>query len=195
MKYPTTTEKQLLHDIKQLIEKSKQAIISNVNAELVALNWNIGKLIKSEIIVNKRSEYGEQIVATVSQQLTLEVGRGYTVSALFRMIKFFETFPDFEIVATLSQHLGWSHFIELIPLNDPLKKDPLHLHPSFLIKLAAEIKVSHALMKLFEILNCVVKFLEAVGASIFDIVHVKRQKLIGNGSIRPHLHIMVDDTL
>jgi hypothetical protein len=32
-------------------------------------------------------------------------------------------FADCEIVSTLSKQLGWSHFVEIIPLQDPLKRD------------------------------------------------------------------------
>ena len=71
----------------------------------------------------KRAEYGEQIVATLSPQLTAEYGQGFAERNLFRMIQFAEVFPDGEIVATLSRQLGWSHFVELIPLDDPLKRD------------------------------------------------------------------------
>src|SRR5262245_11967844 len=39
------------------------------------------------------------------------------------MIKFAELFTDSRIVAALSQQLGWSHFIEIIPIKDPLKRD------------------------------------------------------------------------
>jgi predicted nuclease of restriction endonuclease-like (RecB) superfamily len=39
------------------------------------------------------------------------------------MIQFARTYPDREIVAALSRQLGWSHFIELLPLDDPLKRD------------------------------------------------------------------------
>lgn len=39
------------------------------------------------------------------------------------MIQFYELFPDSEIVATMSRQLGWSHFIELIPISDPLKRE------------------------------------------------------------------------
>jgi len=120
---PLNTDLLLFSNIKDLIAKAKDSVISKANSELVLLNWNIGKLIKSQIMMDERSEYGEKIVATLSQQLSLEFGRGYTVSALFRMIKFFEAFPDFEIVATLSPQLGWSHFIELIPITDPLKRE------------------------------------------------------------------------
>jgi predicted nuclease of restriction endonuclease-like (RecB) superfamily len=39
------------------------------------------------------------------------------------MIRFAECFPKEKIVATLSQQLGWSHFKEIIPLDDDLKRD------------------------------------------------------------------------
>jgi len=39
------------------------------------------------------------------------------------MVRFAETFPGQAIVAALSQQLGWSHFIEIIPLDDPLQRE------------------------------------------------------------------------
>ena len=65
-----------------------------------------------EILQGERAEYGKQIVATLSQQLTSEYGRGFSYSALTRMVKFAEVFHDPEIVATLSRQLSWSHFRE-----------------------------------------------------------------------------------
>ena len=38
------------------------------------------------------------------------------------MIKLSGRFPDFEKVATLSQQLTWSHFVEILPINDELKE-------------------------------------------------------------------------
>jgi len=113
----------LISTIKEMVEQAKDNVVLNVNSELVLLNWKIGKLIKSHILMNERSEYGEKIVATLSQQLSVEFGRGFATSNLFRMIKFFEAFPNYEIVATLSPQLGWSHFVELIPMTDPLKRE------------------------------------------------------------------------
>jgi len=39
------------------------------------------------------------------------------------MTQFAEVFPDKRIVATLSQQLGWSHFVELLPLKKHLQRD------------------------------------------------------------------------
>ena len=54
---------------------------------------------------------------TLSQQLTEKFGKGYTYSALTRIIKVAGAYTE-EIFATLSQTLSWSHFIELVSIED-----------------------------------------------------------------------------
>jgi len=39
------------------------------------------------------------------------------------MIRFVEVFSDLKIVQTLTGQLGWSHFVQIIALDDPLKRD------------------------------------------------------------------------
>ncbi len=90
---------------------------------MVLLYWSIGKRIRVDILQEKRAGYGERIVQTLSAQLTAEYGRGYGRRNLFQLVRFAEVFPDPEIVSTLSKQLSWSHFVEIIPLDDPLKRD------------------------------------------------------------------------
>lgn len=116
-------ELQLIPTIKKLVVGARETIIRSANSELVMLNWSIGRVIKVDIQKYGRADYGEQIVATVSQQLTLDCGRGFTKTAISRMIKFYDLFPDDSIVATLSQQLSWSHIVEILPLEDRLKRD------------------------------------------------------------------------
>jgi DUF1016 N-terminal domain len=59
----------------------------------------------------------------VSQELTAEFGPGFSYTALTRMARFAEWVSDERILATLSQTLSWSHFIELLPIKDPLARD------------------------------------------------------------------------
>lgn len=113
----------LIQEIRSLINQARNHVASTVNQELVFLNWNIGKRIKTEIIKYSRANYGEEIVSTLSQQLQLEFRRGFSRPGLFHMIQFYEKFPDKEIVSTLSRQLGWSHFVELIPISDPTKRE------------------------------------------------------------------------
>ena len=113
----------LLGDVRALIEAAREQTARAVNSALVSLYWHIGTRIRQDILREKRAGYGEEIVVTLSRQLTAEFGRGYTEKGLRRMIQFAESFPDGEIVAALSRELSWSHFVELIPLEDRLKRD------------------------------------------------------------------------
>lgn len=113
----------LYKDIVNIINESKNRIYTTVNSELVITYWNVGKIIKEEIIKSDRAEYGKEIVGNISDKLTAEFGRGFGKRNIFRMIKFYEIFSNFEIVPTLSTQLSWSHFVELISIEDDLKRE------------------------------------------------------------------------
>lgn len=113
----------LLSEIRQLIDAARQQAIAAVNSELTLLYWRIGRRIHTQVLAGKRAEYGKEIIATLSQQLTLDYGPGYSYTALTRMASFYEAFPEERIVATLSQQLSWSHFREILPLKLPLQRE------------------------------------------------------------------------
>lgn len=72
---------------------------------------------------SERAPYGAQIVVTVSRQLVLEYGRGFTEKNLRRMVQLAQAYPDEQIVVTLLRQLSWSHFLALLPLNKPYQRD------------------------------------------------------------------------
>ncbi|MDE2797834.1 MAG: PDDEXK nuclease domain-containing protein [Gemmatimonadota bacterium] len=113
----------LAADVRSMIAQTRDGVARTVNVGMTLLYWRIGKRIHYEILNEKRAEYGKEIVSTLSRQLTSEFGRGYNYSALTRMVRFADAFPEGEIVATLSQQLGWSHFKELLPLKQPLQRE------------------------------------------------------------------------
>ena len=55
--------------------------------------------------------------------MTAEFGAGFNYTALTRRARFAEWTTDEQILATLSQTLGWSHFVQLLPIKDPLARD------------------------------------------------------------------------
>jgi hypothetical protein len=74
---------QLLDDIHTLIDGARQQVAVTVNAELTALYWQMGRRIRKDLMLEEaRVAYGEEIVATLSRQLTQSYGKGYTKSAL-----------------------------------------------------------------------------------------------------------------
>ena len=52
-----------------------------------------------------------------------DYGKGFSYSALTRMARFAELFPDERILVSLIQELTWTHFIALLPLKDPLARE------------------------------------------------------------------------
>jgi DUF1016 N-terminal domain len=113
----------LLNEIRSLIEDARRHTAAAVNVGLTALYWQIGNRILREVLGNERATYGEQIVATLSRQLVSEFGRGFEDKNLRRMMQFAEAFPDEAIVATLWRQLSWSHFRELLPLAKPHQRE------------------------------------------------------------------------
>jgi predicted nuclease of restriction endonuclease-like (RecB) superfamily len=113
----------LIADVRKLIDEARDLTARAVNSALVLLYWGIGSRIRRDILKEKRAEYGKQILGTLSQELSKHYGKGYTYDNLTRMVKLAEVYPDHEIVATLSRQLGWSHFVEILPIEDQLKRD------------------------------------------------------------------------
>lgn len=113
----------LLADLRGLILAAREQVARAVDSGLVTLYWHIRRRIRRDIPEEKRAEYGAEIVATLSRQLETEFGRGFAEKNLRRMVQFAEAFPDERIVATLRRQLGWSHFKEIIPQPDELKRD------------------------------------------------------------------------
>jgi predicted nuclease of restriction endonuclease-like (RecB) superfamily len=113
----------LLDDLRLLIRQARAGVAQAVNSALVLLYWEVGQRIRVEVLKEKRAAYGEEILPTLSAKLVAEFGDGFSARNLSRMIQFAEVFPNREIVAALSRQLGWSHFVEIIPLPDPLQRD------------------------------------------------------------------------
>ena len=120
---PITTSDALLHEIRALIEDARRQVAHAVNAGLTITYWQIGKRLLTENLTDGRGEYGQKILATLSAELVREFGKGFSYSALTRMTRFAEQFPDERILATLLQELTWSHFTLLLPLKDPLARE------------------------------------------------------------------------
>jgi len=120
---PLKSSDNLFQDLRELIIEARQDVARQVNSALVLLYWRVGKRIRQDILKEKRAEYGEEIVPTLSTQLVPEFGDGFSKRNLFRMVRFAEVFSNEEIVVTLSRQLGWSHFVEIIPLKEELQRD------------------------------------------------------------------------
>lgn len=114
--------RQVVSAILQIVNAARNRVATNVNMETTMLYYEIGKYLNRVVLSENRAEYGSRILATVSQELTQQLGRGYTYSALTRMAKVSRVFGD-EIIAAVSQQLSWSHLIELTAIENEIKRE------------------------------------------------------------------------
>jgi predicted nuclease of restriction endonuclease-like (RecB) superfamily len=116
-------EMALISDIRRLISSAKQRAAAVVNSEITLLYWQIGNRVRVETLKGGRAEYGDRVVESLAKALSLDFGRGFGVKNLRHMIQFVESFPNLEIVSTLSRQLAWSHFLEIIYIKDQNARD------------------------------------------------------------------------
>ena len=74
--------------------------------------YNVGKL-----LFEAGKHYGEGLIKEYSKRLTLELGKKYSYRTLFRIRQFYYLFSN-EKVSALPTQLTWSHYTELLVLND-----------------------------------------------------------------------------
>lgn len=92
--------------INNLILKTKQNVVKNINSEMVELYFEIGSTI-NELIENYNLEASQnEILKLFSEKLTREFGQGFSVPSLKKMKKFYLTY---KCGSTL-----WNHNIKVI---------------------------------------------------------------------------------
>jgi predicted nuclease of restriction endonuclease-like (RecB) superfamily len=117
-----TPIKSLSEEIKSLVVSSKQQVARTINSTLTLLHWNIGKRIQTELLKSSRADYGSEIVANLSKDLTANFGRGWSKRQLHHCIRFAELYPDSSIVHSLSAQLNWTHLKYIIAIDEELKR-------------------------------------------------------------------------
>ncbi len=113
----------LLADLRGVIEAARQQTARAVNSALVMMYWQIGQRIRQDVLGNERAEYGKEILSSLSRELTEEYGKGFDRRNLHYMVRFAELFPAEEIVNALRSQLSWTHFRELLSIDDRLKRE------------------------------------------------------------------------
>ncbi len=138
----------LVAEIRGLIQSARHAAASTVNTLQVLTNFEIGRrIVEHEQKGEKRAGYGQELLKELSKQLTEEFGKGFSVSNLQLMRKFFID-NQIRIQQTVSVKLplggkfearsdqsavirkpsgefrnpfslSWSHYILLLTIKDP----------------------------------------------------------------------------
>lgn len=101
--------------IRNSVLTAQAKVYTAVNSAMVQAYLEIGQEIHKACGENDRAEYGKKLLEYLSEQLTSEFGKGFTVANLKNMRQFYRTFP---IRQTLSSELSWSHYNLLMRIED-----------------------------------------------------------------------------
>lgn len=108
-------ESKIYENIKVTLEKAQQKVYTTVNFVMVETYWNIGKQIYEAQGENERAKYGKNLLKFLSEKLTAEFGKGYTIANLKNMRQFYLTFPN---SYALRSQLSWTHYRLLMRVED-----------------------------------------------------------------------------
>ncbi len=96
--YKSTAD--IVADAAHIIDTAQRSAYRAVNQVLVVRNWFLGKRIaEEEMVGGGRERYGQQIINTLSENLTARYGKGFDRRTLYRCVQFYQMFP--EIVTTV----------------------------------------------------------------------------------------------
>lgn len=111
---------ELLSQVGHALDQGRNQASVAVNAAMVQTYWNIGKhIVEYEQGGNEKAEYGSEVLRRLSSDLSAAYGKGFSRSNIFYMRKLYLTYAK---VQTVSELLSWSHYIELLKIDDPLER-------------------------------------------------------------------------
>ena len=106
--------------VRNSVITAQSRIYSAVNTAMVQAYWEIGEQIYLACGENDRAEYGAGLLKYLSEELTAEFGKGYTVRNLQMMRKFYLMYQN---ANTLCSQLSWSHYRVLMRIPDDKRRE------------------------------------------------------------------------
>jgi len=104
--------------ILDLLKSARKTVVQSVNKTIVDTYFEIGRLIVEEEQNGKsKAEYGQNLIAELSQKLTTEFGKGFSTTNLKQMRTFYLTYSKGQTVSD-EFRLSWSHYLMLMRIDN-----------------------------------------------------------------------------
>jgi predicted nuclease of restriction endonuclease-like (RecB) superfamily len=111
---------QLLEQISSTYTQGRLQAVRAVHAHLIEAYWHVGQhIVEFEQAGSVRAEYGKALISTLAADLGLRNGKGFSRSNLVYMRLLYLRYP---IGQKPSHQLSWSHYVELLKLDDELER-------------------------------------------------------------------------
>lgn len=106
----------LLDSIGGLLAQARQQAFQQVNSILVRTYWGVGRLIvEYENEAGENARYGSKLFEKIAADLRKSYGKGFSRSNVIYMRLLYLKYSKSQ---TLSDQLSWSHYIELLSVED-----------------------------------------------------------------------------
>ncbi len=113
--------KDLVSEIRSIIETSRSNAVRSVDFCRVQMYWQIGRrIVEEEQGGSARAEYGKGLIKNLAQEIEPEYGSGFGQRQLERARQFYIEFP---IASTLRTQFNWSQYKLLIAISDKDKRE------------------------------------------------------------------------
>ncbi|MDR0886769.1 MAG: PDDEXK nuclease domain-containing protein [Clostridiales Family XIII bacterium] len=112
------SDTQVYESIRAALAEARTKVVSTVNQTMVSVYWEIGRQITDA--VGERAEYGLNLLSFLSERLTAEFGKGFTVANLRNMRQFYHMFPN---RYALRSELTWTHYRMLMRIDETSRRD------------------------------------------------------------------------
>ena len=105
-------------DIKNILHKAKSSVYQIINTTMTKTYWEIGKrIVEEEQDGEQRAKYGKAIIKNLSDELTKEFGKGFSVANIKNMRQFYLAFEKSQTVSSQFK-LSYSHYIFLARMTN-----------------------------------------------------------------------------
>jgi hypothetical protein len=123
-KAPYRPYRELLKGVVRLIEQARLAAVRSVNVVLTSTYWLVGqRIVEHERSGSERAAYGQALLKLLAQDLTAQLGRGFSERNIEMMRLFYLGWPNPQTVSAKSGwplfSLPWSHYVRLRTVPDP----------------------------------------------------------------------------
>jgi predicted nuclease of restriction endonuclease-like (RecB) superfamily len=109
-----------VNDVRTIIERGRQMAYAAAGQAAIATYWNVGRRIVEEEQDGKaRAEYGTKLIKTLAEELIPVYGSNYSKRNLDYYRKFYQLFPDIEIVNACVHNLEWTHVRRILSVTNP----------------------------------------------------------------------------
>ncbi len=118
-----TKNDNFINEIKYLLTQARSKVVTQVNSIMTQTYFEIGKrIVQEEQNGEKRAKYGKELLKNLSQELTKEFGKGFSVANLKNMRQFYLSFQKRQTVSSEFK-LSYSHYIFLSRISNELERE------------------------------------------------------------------------